>query len=221
MWSICSRNGTYRFLSERTTRFSKRAECAWTTHGRTQRASCAAHASCYASLSFGPRATEPRMLEMDTPIFAPQSRRISSSRNPISQTCAARKKSISPRSIVSPMFREDWVRGHEELSRCIRARRHGLHRVPPPAADAKHLDRNPRPGTDEGCRTPPSPAAQRARRRPRSHRDRTTGILPAHRETRLVSRKDARIRSIARNPLRLYASVLSRAAPSVDLLFWE
>src|SRR5467141_2154299 len=256
MCSICSRNGTSRSLSGRTTRVSRRAGCAWITHGRTQPASCAAHASCYASLSFGQRATEPRTLEMEIPTFAPRSKRISCSQNPISQTCAARKKSISSRSIVSPTFREDWVRGHEELSRRIRARRHGLHRVPSPPADAKHLHRDPRPGAllrrdrrkprasgrasgrqgltgvvrrgrlprglsrrveagwrrydgpshgsqrkhahrmgllrsegepdgdrrpgaDEGCRAPASLAAQCARRRPRSYRDRTTGILPA------------------------------------------
>src|SRR5438445_3282927 len=295
MCGISFGNGISMCRSGRTTRFSKRATYESITHGPTQRASYAAHASCCASLSCGPQATEPRTLETDIPTFAPRSKRISCSRNPVSQTCAARKKSISSRSSVSPTFREDWVRGHEEFSRRLRARRDGLHRVPPPPANAKHLNRDPRPGSllrrdrrkprtggrasgregltgvvrrgrlsrglssrfeegcrrydgpphgsqrkhahrlgvlgpegepdgdrrpgaDEGWRAPASLAAQRPRRRPRSHRDRTTGVLPARRETRVLPRKDDRIRSVAGNPLRVHASALPRAAPSVDLL---
>src|SRR6266581_2263776 len=291
MCGISSGNGTSMCRSGRTTRFSKRATYESITHGPTQRASYAAHASCCASLSCGPQATEPRTLETDIPIFVPRSKRISCSRNPISQTCAARKKSISSHSSVSLTFREDWVPGHEEFSRRFRARRDGLHRVPPPPADAKHLNRDPRPGAllrrdrrkpreggrasgreglagvvrrsrlpcglsrrveegwrrydrppygsqrehahglgvlgpegesdgdrrsgaDERCRPPASPAAQRARRRPRSHRNGTTGILPERRATRVLSRKDDRIRSVARNPLRIHPSVLPRGSNS-------
>src|SRR5207244_5933494 len=140
-----SANGTSIYRAGRTTRFSKRAMYKSITLGPTQRARYAAHASCCASLSFEPRATEPRTSETDIPIFALQSKRISCSQNPISQTFAARKKSISSRSNVSPTSREDWVPGNEEFSRRFRARRDGLHCVPSPPADAKHLNRDPRP----------------------------------------------------------------------------
>src|SRR5881397_3160646 len=95
MCGISFGNGISMCRSGRTTRFSKRATYESITHGPTQRASYAAHASCCASLSCGPQATEPRTLETDIPTFAPRSKRISCSRNPVSQTCAARKKSIS------------------------------------------------------------------------------------------------------------------------------
>src|SRR5437870_3920220 len=49
----------------------------------------------------------------------------------------------------------------------------------------------------------------------------TAGNLFAHRETRVGPAKDHRIRSVARNPLRVHPSAFPGAAPSIDLLLRE